>query len=298
MAQTAQSAETIGEGAKTPWRLGGRGWMQALRRVRGEIKQDNLSLVSAGAAFFAFLAIFPALAAVFGIYGLAMDPAQVEQQLSGLTTVLPPSAADLLRQQMERLAAGSSRTLGLGVLVALVLAVWSANRATKGLVQAMNVAYDARERRGFLQLNAMTLGFTLVFVLGTVIVLALVALIPAFLGQVGLGQAAQQAIDVLRWPILAALVIVGLAALYRYGPARETQRWSWVSPGAVAATVLLLVASALFSLYVSTFGNYTATYGSLAAVAILMLWLFIGAYSVLLGAEINAEAERQAGGGA
>jgi membrane protein len=297
MAQTAHSEQTPGGGASTPWRIGARGWMQTLRRVRGEIKKDNLSLMAAGAAFFAFLAIFPALAAVFGIYGLVMDPAQVERQLAGLASVLPPSAAELLRQQMERLAAGSSRALGLGVLVALGVAVWSANRGMKGLVQAMNVAYNLHEHRGFVRRNAVTLAFTLVFVLGMVVVLALVALIPAILGRVGLGEAAQQTIDLLRWPTLAALVIVGLAALYRYGPYRENPHWSWVSPGAIAATVILLVASGLFSLYVSTFGNYTATYGSLAAVAILMLWLFIGAYSVLVGAEINAEAERQAQGG-
>lgn len=293
MAHTESSDRTEGRRAPTPWRLGFRGWWRTLRRVRDEMKKDNLSLVAAGAAFFGFLAIFPALAAVFAIYGVAMDPAQVEQQLAGLTNVLPSSAADLLEEQMQRLASADSGALGLGALIAILVALWSANKGTKGLVQAMNIAYDEAEKRGFFKLNAVTLGFTLGAVLLVGVVLALVAGVPAVLGRVGLGQAAQQVIDVARWPILAVLAVVALGLLYRWAPSRENAKWSWVSPGALLATILLLAASGLFSLYVSRFGNYAATYGSLAAVAILMLWLFIGAYSVLLGAEVNAEAERQ-----
>jgi membrane protein len=279
--------------AKKPWRLGFRGWTQTLRRVREEVDKDNLSLVAGGAAFFGFLSIFPALAAVFAIYGLAMDPAEVEAQLAGLTSVLPQSAAELIQEQLERLASADSGTLGLSAIVAIVVALWSANKGTKGLVQAMNIAYDEREERGFFKLNAITLGFTVAAVLTVGVILALVAGIPALLGRVGLGEAAKQVIDIARWPILAFVVVIAIGVLYRWGPSRQPPRWSWVSPGAVLATILLLVASGIFSLYVSTFGNYAATYGSLASVAVLMLWLFIGAYSVLLGAEVNAEAERQ-----
>lgn len=282
-----------GRKAPTPWRLGFRGWWRALRRVRQEVSKDNLSLIAAGAAFFAFLAIFPALAAVFAIYGVVMDPAAVEQQLAGLTQVMPASAADLLDAQMQRLAAADSGALGLGAIIAIVVALWSANKGTKGLVQAMNIAYDESEARGFFRLNGVTLMLTVGAVLLVGVVLVLVAGVPAVMGRVGLGAAAQQVIDIARWPVLAILAIFALGILYRYGPSREPARWSWVSPGAVLATILLLVASGLFSLYVSRFGNYAATYGSLAAVAILMLWLFIGAYAVLLGAEVNAEAEHQ-----
>lgn len=293
MAHSEREADPEGRRAETPWRLGFRGWIRTFSRVRAEVKEDHLSLVAAGAAFFGFLSIFPALAAIIALYGLAMDPAQVEAHLADLTRILPGSAAELLGQQMQRLAAADSGALSIGAIVALLVAIWSANKGMKGLVEAMNVAYDEKEKRGFFKINAVTLGFTLACVLLVGVVIGLVAVIPALLGRVGLDAAGQRVVDVVRWPLLAVIAVLALGVLYRYGPSRHAAKWNWVSPGAVLATVLVLVASAGFSLYVSRFGNYTATYGSVAAVAVLMLWLFIGAYSVLLGAEINAEAERQ-----
>jgi membrane protein len=192
---------------------------------------------------------------------------------------------------MQRLVSASPDGLGVGALVGIVVALWSANKGTKGLVKAIKVAHDTEEHRGFVRLNVVTLGFTLASIVIVGVILAIVAGIPALLGIVGIDQVARTVIDALRWPLLAIVLLFAIGALYRWGGSRRQQ--PWVTPGSVLATVALLIASALFSFYVSRFDSFVTTYGSLAAVAIMMLWLFIGAYAVLLGAEIDAEVSRQ-----
>ena len=270
-----------------------RGWVDLLLRTKQEAKRDHLSMVAAGVAFYAFLSMFPALAALVSVYGLFADPHEVERQLHALAAVMPDEVLRVLDTQLRRIAGGSSGALGWGALLSLLVALWSANKGTKSLIEAMNIAYDEPEKRGVVGLNALSLVLTFGGVLTLVVALVVIVGIPAALAFVGLEGLARVAVDVLRWPALIAFVLGGLAVVYRFAPSREGPEWKWVTPGSLMATALLLAASIAFSIYVANFGSYEATYGSLGAVAILLLWLYAGAYVILLGAELNAESERR-----
>lgn len=270
-----------------------RPWFDLLLRTKREAERDHLGMVAAGVAFYAFLSVFPALAALVSLYGLLSDPNEVERQLAALGSVMPNGVRELLAEQLRRIAGGSSGVLGWGVVLSLLLGLWSANRGTKSLIEAMNIAYDEQEKRGLLALNALSLLLTLGGVLMLVVALVVIVGIPTVLGFVGLGGLARVAVDVLRWPLLIAVVLIGLAVVYRFAPAREGPEWKWVTPGSLLATMVWLAVSIAFSVYVANFGSYEKTYGSLGAVAILLLWFYAGSYVILLGAELNAEAERR-----
>lgn len=282
-----------GRDANSPSDMPKRGWKEVLQRVKKQLKNDHISIVAAGVTFYGFLAIFPALAAVVSIYGLVVDPATVEQQLNQMTAVLPSQAQELLGQQLSSIASQSSSTLGLGVAVSILAAIWAAKKGTNALIEGMNIAYDEQERRGFIKKTAVTLAFTFGAVVVTILSMVLVIALPAALGSLGLPEAAALALGAVRWLVLGAILLAALAVIYRFAPDREAARWRWVSPGSVIAVGLWLVASWAFSYYVSNFGSYNDTYGSLAAVVILLMWLFISSYIVLLGAEINSEMEHQ-----
>lgn len=286
-------SDNRGREATRPREIGAPGWKDVLKRVRREMKHDNLTIVAAGVAFYAFLALFPALAAVVSIYGLVADPHEAQRQLMELSRILPSGVQDITGDQLQRLASSPQSAMSWGLVLGLLLTLWSANKGMSGLVQALNIVYDEEERRGFFKLNAMTLMLTLGAVVSVVVAIALVAIAPAVLGMVGLSGVARVAISILRWPLLAALVLFGLAVVYRFGPSRERAKWRWVSPGALVATVGWLIVSIGFSLYVANFDNYNETYGALGAVAILLMWFFLSAYVILVGAELNAEAEHQ-----
>lgn len=263
-------------------------------RVKQEVAEDRLSLVAAGVAFYGFLALFPALAAIISIWGLFADPATVQQQIAQLSGVLPGSARDLISGAATRIAAGSPTGLGFGVAISLLLTLWSANKGMKGLVEGISIAYDEDPgKRGFFAKNGIALALTLGGIIMAIIAIGLVVGLPIALGFLGLGPTVETLIGLARWPLLALFVIVALAAIYRIAPPRDDAKWRWVSHGAIVATVLWLVASIAFSIYTANFGSFNETYGSVAAVAILLMWFFISAFIVLLGAEINAETEKQ-----
>jgi membrane protein len=282
-----------GRRARRPRELGFRGWWDVLRRVRTRVREDHIGIIAGGVAFYAFLAIFPAIAALISLYGLFADPQQVEEQLMALGGVLPEATQDILGEQMHRVAAASSTALSGGVVLSVALAIWSANRGMRSLVEALTVAYGEREQRGVLLRYAITLSLTLGAVLTALVAVGLVVSIPIMLGHLGLGSATRTVVSLMRWPILALVVLVGIGVVYRYGPDRRDPQWRWVSPGALVAVALWLMASIFLSIYVDNFGSYNETYGALGAVAVLLLWFFVSAFIVLLGAEINAEAERQ-----
>jgi membrane protein len=250
-------------------------------------------MVAAGVAFYAFLSVFPALAALVSVYGLVSDPHQVEQQIDALRGVMPEGVRGLLGEQLRRIAGGSDGALSWGFALSLLLAVWSATKGTKSLIEAMNIAYDAEEKRGFLRLNGLALVLTVGGVLTMAVALIIVVGAPSVLGLIGLGGVARVAVDLLRWPLLIAIVLAGLAVVYWLGPARDGARWKWITPGSLLAAMLWLAVSIAFSVYVANFGSYEKTYGSLGAVAILLMWLYVGSYVILLGAELNAEIERR-----
>jgi membrane protein len=291
MASEAEAAR--GRVADTPRQIPAAGWRDVLWRVKDELAQDNLSLVAAGVAFYALLAIFPAIAATVSIYGLLADPQTVEQQLAATSQVLPEEARGIIEGQLTRVTSGASVALSFGAIASLLFAIWSANKGTQALIIALNIVYDEPEKRGFIRLTLISLGLTLGIILFVIIGLAAIAALPALFGHLGLPEEVRRLAGWLRWPVLGVAFVIGLAVVYRFAPSRDEPRWRWVSWGAVLATVLWLIGSALFSWYVSKFGSYNETYGSLGAVAVLMMWFWLSALIVLLGAELNAEMEHQ-----
>ena len=282
-----------GREATRPTEIPAKGWRDVLVRVKRESEQDNLSMIAAGVAFYCFLALFPAMAAFLSIYGLLMDPDGVQQQLSAVSGVLPRGVFDLLNAQLTTLVSRANTTLSLAIVISVLLALWSAAKGVKALMRAVNIAYDEGRPYGFLKLNALALLFTVAAMVLGVVAIALVALLPAVLGHLGLGALTRWTVALLRWPFLAALLMLGLAVIYRYAPNRRHPKWRWTSPGAVMATIIWLIASLLFSLYSSRFGHYDQTYGAFGAVVLLLLWLYVSCYIVLLGAQLNAELEHQ-----
>jgi membrane protein len=282
-----------GRQAGTPRDIPARGWKDILWRVKGQMSQDRLSIIAAGVAFYGLLAVFPGLIALVGLYGLAFDPQQVEQQVATLSGILPKEARDVLLAQLHDLTTTDRTSLGIGAIGGLLLALWSASAGMRTLMEALNVAYDEEEKRGFFRFYGTALLLTLAAIIGAVIAIGMVIALPVVLKLVGLGEALKWLIAVAAWPILVAMMLFGLAIVYRYGPSRAQARWRWVSWGAVTATVLWVIGSALFSLYVTRFGNYNETYGSVGAIVILLMWFLLSSYAVLIGAELNAEMERQ-----
>ncbi|ACB77617.1 YihY/virulence factor BrkB family protein [Opitutus terrae] len=281
-----------GRRADAPGDLPAPGWRDVLLRTKNELAKDNLSIVAAGVAFYCFMAFVPMLGAIVSTYGLVADPVQVSEHAEALAQVVPAEVMPLLREQMQRLTS-AGEAAGIGALVSLLLAVYASAKATKALITGLNIAYDEEERRGFVRLQAVALALTLGAVLGAVLALGLVAVLPSVAGHLGWSDAAGTAVNWLRWPLLVGGFMLGLGVLYRFGPSRNPPQWRWLSAGAVVATGLWIVASLGFSFYVSTLGNYEKTYGSLGALVVFLLWLYLTGYVVLLGAELNAEMERQ-----
>jgi membrane protein len=287
-----KEAAERGRGADKPSEIPRKGWRDILLRTKDEIAKDNISIIAAGVAFFFLLGLIPGLAALISIYGLIADPGQVQQQFQAVSGVLPAAAAELLTEQMSRIAENTGGAT-LGAVLGILIALWGGSVATKNLIYALNIAYEEEERRSFIRFTVIAMVITMATVLLGVLAIGLIVALPAVLSWIGFQDNAQLIANLIRWPLLAILAIVALAALYRFGPSREKAEWKWVSWGSIVAMVLWVIASVLFSVYVSNFGNYNETYGSLGAVVILLLWLYISAFVVLLGAELNSEMEHQ-----
>jgi membrane protein len=291
--QARRGAPGRGREAHHPGEIPPRGWKDVLWRAWSEVSDQNLFLIAGGVTYAILLALFPGLAALVSLYGLVFDTAQIEKQVGALSGILPAQTQELLSQQLHSLVEASSGALGLGAVVGLVLALWSASRGMSGLITAINIAYEERERRGFFKLNMIALGLTLGLLIGGIVAIALVAVLPAAVQLLAVGTATKWLLMIVQWPLLIILVILGLAVLYRYAPDRDKPQWRWVSSGAMAATVLWIVASIGFTVYVANFNSYDKTYGSLGGVVILLTWLYLSVLMVLLGAVINAQSEQQ-----
>ena len=281
-----------GRAATGPSEIPPRGWRDILLRVKNQLAEDNLSTIAAGVAFYAFLSIFPALAGLVSLYGLLTDPADLQRHIGGMETLLPAEAAELINEEMQRIAQSHGQ-LGWSLIAGMLVAIWSATKGMKAMIESMNVAYDEKESRGFFKLNGVAVLLTLGGILFVLIFLGLIVGVPTFLAGLRMPGVMGPLINNLRWPILAVSGAFAVSALYRYGPSRQKPKWRWITWGAAIATIVWLVGSLLFSFYVANFGSYNKTYGSLGVVAILMMWLLLSVYSVLLGAEINAEIEHQ-----
>lgn len=262
-------------------------------RVMRQVKSDNVPLLAAGVAFFALLALVPSLVALVSVYGLVAEPADIQRNIEDALAAAPTEVQDLVSSQLSSIVESEPSGLRLGVAVGLALALWSASSGVKHLIGAINVAYDEGEGRGFFKLRGVALGMTLGAILVAAVAIGVFIVLPATLDSGGSEGTARTALLIIRWPLLALIGLAVLAVLYRWAPDRQRARWSWVSPGAVFATVGWIVASVAFSIYTSNFGSYNETYGALGAIVVVMLWLFISAYVVIVGAELNAELERQ-----
>ncbi len=249
--------------------------------------------VAAGVTFYGLLAIFPAIAAFVSLYGLVADPAEIEGHLTAMSTVLPGGAIQIVGEQVKRIASQGEGSLGFGFVAGLAVALWSSNAGMKAIFDALNVVYDEEEKRGFIKLNIQSLLFTVGAIVFLLTAIVATAVLPHLFDFIGLGQALEWTLAILRWPLLLVLVVLGLAALYRWGPSRDKAEWKWVTPGSLVAAVLWLVGSMLFSWYAANFGSYNETYGSLGAVVGFMTWMWISTIVILLGAELNAEMEHQ-----
>ena len=282
-----------GRTATSPTDIPGAGWKDILLRVKDEIASDHVGLVAAGIAFYALLAIFPGIGAVMAIAGLVAEPEVVSAQIEELGAILPEQAAEIIIGQATEVAGGQQGGLGLAAVIGILLSLWSASKAMASTMEGLNVAYDETETRGFFVRTALRLALTLGVIIGFFVTVAVIIVLPIALELLPIGSLAETVATVLRWPVVAAIAIVGLAILYRYGPSRDEPEWKWVTPGAGIAVILWLVASVAFAVYVRNFGSYQESFGTLGGVIVLLTWLWISAYIVLLGAELDAEIEAQ-----
>ncbi len=285
--------DLYGRDATRPWHIPLKGWWQVLQRVWTESGRDNLSVIAAGCAFYALFAIFPALSALISLYGLTANPTTVDAQFGMLGAVLPPEAADMLLEQTTRIAEASGRALGWSLGLSLGLALWSLTALTQAMFSALNVAYEEPEDRSLLRFYLSAFIFAVVGIVGGAIMLLAIVYVPIAFAYAGYATDFERFISIARWPVLAFLVLLLLACLYRYGPSRQRAKWHWVTPGSAFATGGWLLASAGFSFYVANVANYDKIYGSIGAVIVLLFWLYLTFFIVLVGAELNAELELQ-----
>lgn len=276
---------------KSPSRISFSGWNKIVRSVIDQVSENNISIISAGVAFYSFLAIFPAIAAMVSIYGLAMNPESIQAQLSIIYGMMPREAYEILKTQLENLVNTSESALGWSMIISILLSIWSANKGTKSLFTGINIAYNVKNERGFLKQNALTLIFTFGAVCLLIISMVLIVAFPVLVERIGVPVYLETIIGYGRWILLGLLLIWFLGEAYKYAPVKKAPNFKWVAPGAILATFFWLLASWAFSFYASNFGSYGEVYGSISAVVVLLLWLFITSFIILIGAEFNSEIE-------
>jgi membrane protein len=288
-------AETPGRGrhATTPVHIPIRGWIDIIWRTYEQIGEDRLLAVAAGVVFYGLLALFPAITALVSSYALFVDPHSIKDHLGFLSTFLPSGTFSIVQDQVTRVLAKGDMKLGGAFALSLTLALWSANGGMKAIIDALNVVYDEKEKRGFVKLNAVSLTFTVAGVIAILTAGALVIVAPVALQTIGMGALTESLLKFGRWPALAIMLLLALAILYRYAPSRRSPKWRWISIGSIVATLTWMIGSALLSYYISNFGHYDATYGSLGAAIALMIWMWMSTIVILFGAELNSEIEHQ-----
>lgn len=269
-------------------------WRDVLVRTWKEAGDDNVSFLAAAVAFYAFLAFVPLLAATVLVYGLAAEPETVAEHIREMFGMLPRDAAILVGDQLKSMTESPDNAKGWSLIAAIAVAIYGASKGAGAIVTALNIAYEVKESRGFIKSTLLSLAMTV----GALIVLVIAAGAISVMGWVealfpGFAPWGHDLLQILFWAAAAVAVGLGLAALYRFAPNRPDAPWVWISPGSAAATLLWLLASLGFGLYVSRFGNYNATYGSLGGVVVFLTWLYLSAYIMLMGGELNSELERQ-----
>ncbi|NBJ10658.1 YihY/virulence factor BrkB family protein [Microvirga arsenatis] len=282
-----------GREANTPRDIPARGWKDILWRMLWSIPENRIMSTSGGVAFFALLAVFPAVATIVSLYGLFADTSTIRDHLSLLAGILPGGVLELIGEQISLIIAQDSDTLSLAFVVGFLVALWSANSGVAALFDALNVVYGEKEKRSLLRFYTTT--FLITLGMAGIVILAISAVVatPVVLTFMGFVTPAGRLLSILRWPTLLVVVFAWLAVIYRYGPSRQDAKWGWVTWGSAMAAMLWLAASMLFSWYVANFDSYNKTYGSLGAGVGFMIWIWLSVVIVLLGAELNAEMEHQ-----
>jgi len=288
-----RDAASRGRYAPTPSAIPARGWKDILWRVYERLTEDRILSIAAGVTFYILLAIFPAIAALVAIYGLFADPATIAKHVEDVASFVPGGGVDILRDELNRVAAQPRGTLGLAFVVGLGISLWSANAGVKAIIDALNIAYAEREKRSFIKLTAVSFVFTLAGIAGAIVALGVVVVLPLVLQFIGLQSATETIVAVAKWPVLFVGAAFAIAVLYRYGPSRAQAKWRWVSWGSALAAAAWIGLSLLFSWYATNFGSYNKTYGSLGAVVGFMTWIWISTIVLLIGAELDAEIEHQ-----
>lgn len=269
-------------------------WRALAVRTWESVSKDHVGLVAAGIAFYGLLALFPAITALVAISGLAFQPGDLTGQIQRLGEIIPPQAAELVVGQAQEVAGSQNVSLGLATLVSISLAIYSASKGVASLMEGLNIAYNERETRAFYKVYMKRVYITALLILGVVFAISATLILPGILKIWDLGSTTEWMISATRWLVFVGITITGVAFLYRAGPARKSVSWREVLPGAVLACALWLFASIGFSLYVENFGSYNKSFGTLAGVVLLLMWLWISAYVLLLGAEFNSEIEAEA----
>jgi membrane protein len=266
-------------------------WHKLMGRTLKASTTDRVSLAAAGCAFYATLALFPAISTLISVAGLVLDPTTAEQQLTALSGLLPAPAFSLIEDRVHQLVGQSGGSLSFHLAVGFILTFWSSATGSKSVLSAVNVAYDVTEQRPFLRFQLIGLSMTLVAALCATLAISVLLLLPPAIEFLGLARHGGGLIHAAGMAMLIGFFFVAIALLYRYGPSRTPPPRPRITPGATLATVLWLSASELLSIYVSRIGTFGATYGSLGAAVGVMLWFYVSAYAVLLGAELNARLE-------
>ncbi len=292
-AELEQQRSQHGRHSKSPLQIPWAGWKDILWRAYQRTGEDRLLAIAAGVVFYGLLAVFPGITALVSCYGLFADPSTIGKNLQTLSLMLPEGSFQIVQDQIARVLAKGNTSLGFTFLFGLALALWSANAGVKAVIDALNVVYDEREKRGFIRLNLLSLSFTIGGIVALLLMVGAVVALPLVLDHLWLGSQSKLIVSLVRWPLLLAMLLLALAILYRFGPSRRDAQWKWLSVGAVAAALLWIAGSALLSWYLSNFANYDATYGSLGAAIGLMMWMWMSAIIVLCGAQLNSEIEHQ-----
>ncbi|WP_295043899.1 YihY/virulence factor BrkB family protein [uncultured Paracoccus sp.] len=292
--QSADQGPQLSSSARPDVGLGDLGKADVWAIAQGTLTQignNRVTAVAGGITFFGLLSLFPALTAFVSIYGLVADPATIAGHLDMMQSFLPQGALGIIRDQVQAITASPGTALSLAGIGGLLIAFYSANGGMKALLSALNVAFFQSETRGIIKLNLVSMAFTLGGLMMIIMMLGVIAIVPILLQMLPLAGSTSTWVGLIRWPIMFGVLILALAALYRWGPDAPASRWRWISPGAVIAGVGLVLTSILFSWYAANFANYNETYGSLGAVIALMMWLWFASTVVLVGAEVNSEIE-------
>ena len=279
--------------AKSAFEISLKHWWSILKRIFTSLQKDNIPLIAAGVAFYCLLAIFPLLGSIIALYGLMVSPSELQNHMALLVNVVPNESRYIIEEQLTNLTEKSNSALGWSFLFTLSLSLWSSSKGANALIKACNITYSEAEGRSFLKGILARITCTIFMILTIIVALTCITILPEAINWMTSNAISTEQAMWVTWPVMLALFNIALSALYRYAPHRREAQWRWVTPGSIFATIVWVLASYGFSGYLNEFGNYTKTYGSVGGIIILLMWLYLTAYIILIGAEVNSSIELQ-----